>query len=239
MYKVGGINSSWKTLHPRVSFAFIGKNGSINNWSNSILEIIFYVRNLEIKTLFYPSERYVQEVQESSCQNDCECWSQRTWEMKLWRIWTTHDDSENTWKKKTAPTQKTPSSLSYIEIDGQQITDPLSTASAFYYNFTKIQLSANSAASADDDLQADMNFLTWAFGFFQNSNRWFYAIQCSSHDYQTSWREHKAYRGNKATGLDGFGIKIIKLALLAISLKAQLTLYNTSIQSMTPSFRQP
>ena len=30
-------------------------------------------------------------------------------------------------------------------------------ASAFYYNFTKIQLSANSAASADDDLQADMN----------------------------------------------------------------------------------
>ena len=30
-------------------------------------------------------------------------------------------------------------------------------ASAFNYNFTKIQLSANSAASADDDLQADMN----------------------------------------------------------------------------------
>ena len=109
-----------------------------------------------------------------------------------------------TLKKKTAPTQKTPSSLSYIEIDGQQITDPLSMASAFYYNFTKIQLSANSAASADDDLQADMNFLTWAFGFFQNSNRWFYAIQCSSHDYQTSWREHKAYRGKQSYGSGWF-----------------------------------
>ena len=48
----------------------------------------------------------------------------------------------------------------------------------------------------------------------------------------------KRIGGNKATGLDGFGIKIIKLTLLAISLKAQLTLYNTSIQSMTPSFRQ-
>ena len=58
-------------------------------------------------------------------------------------------------KKKTAPTQQTPSSLSYIEIDGQQITDPLSMASAFNYDFTKIKLSANSAASADDDLQAD------------------------------------------------------------------------------------
>ena len=73
MYKVGDINSSWKTLHPRVSVVFIGKNVSINNWSNSILEIIFYVKNLEIKSLFYPSERYVQEVQESSYQNDCEC----------------------------------------------------------------------------------------------------------------------------------------------------------------------
>ena len=34
----------------------------------------------------------------------------------------------------------------------------------------------------------------------------------------------KPIRGNKAMGLDGFGIKIIKLALPAISLKAQLTL---------------
>ena len=30
-------------------------------------------------------------------------------------------------------------------------------ASAFNYDLTKIQLSANSAASADDDLQADIN----------------------------------------------------------------------------------
>ena len=60
-------------------------------------------------------------------------------------------------KKKTAPTQQTPSSLSNIKIDGQQITDQLSMASAFNYDFTKIQLSANSAASADDDLQADIN----------------------------------------------------------------------------------
>ena len=64
MYKVGGIKSSWKTLHPPVSVAFIGKSVAINNWSNSVLEIIFYVKNLEIKSLFYPSERYVQEVQE-------------------------------------------------------------------------------------------------------------------------------------------------------------------------------
>ena len=39
----------------------------------------------------------------------------------------------------------------------------------------------------------------------------------------------KPIGGNNATALDGFGIKIIKLALSAIYLKAQLTLYNTSI----------
>lgn len=107
-----------------------------------------------------------------------------------------------TLKKKTAPTQKTPSSLSYIEIDGQQITDPLSMASAFYYNFTKIQLSANSAASADDDLQADMN--ATLLDFFKTRIDDSYAIQCSSHDYQTSWREHKAYRGKQSYGSGWF-----------------------------------
>ena len=139
-------------------------------------------------------------------------------------------------KKKTAPTQKTPSSLSYIEIDGQQITDPLSTASAFYYNFTKIQLSANSAASADDDLQADMNATLLDFFKTRIDDSTQFNVPLTT----TKQVEENIKRigGNKATGLDGFGITIIKLALLAISLKAQLTLYNTSIQSMTPSFRQ-
>ena len=58
-------------------------------------------------------------------------------------------------KKKKQHQEQTPSSLSCIEIDGQQITDPLSMAGAVNYDFTKIRLSANSAASADDDLQAD------------------------------------------------------------------------------------
>ena len=138
--------------------------------------------------------------------------------------------------KKTAPTRQTPSSLSYIEVDGQQITDPLSMASAFNYDFTKIQLSANSAASADDDLQADMN--ATLLDFFKT--RIDDSTQFNVPPTTTKQVEENIKRigENKATGLDGFGVKIIKLTLPAISLKAQLTLYNTSIQSMKPSFRQ-
>ena len=139
-------------------------------------------------------------------------------------------------KKKTAPTQQTPSSLSYIEIDGQQITNSLFMASAFNYYFTKIQLSANSAASADDDLQADIN--ATLLDFFKtridDSTQFNVPLTITKQVEENI----KRISGNKATGLDGFWIKIIKLALPAISLKAQLTLYNTSIRSMKPSFRQ-
>ena len=109
-------------------------------------------------------------------------------------------------------------------------------ASAFNYHFTKIQLSANSAASADDDLQADMN--ATLLDFFKT--RLDDSTQFNVPPTTTKQVEENIKRigENKATDLDGFGVKIIKLTLPAISLKAQLTLYNTSIQSMKPSFRQ-
>lgn len=109
-------------------------------------------------------------------------------------------------------------------------------ASAFYYNFTKIQLSANSAASADDDLQADMNATLLDFFKTRIDDSTQFNVPLTTA--KQVEENIKRIGGNKATVLDGFGIKIIKLTLLAISLKAQPTLYNTSIQSMTPSFRQ-
>ena len=49
------------------------------------------------------------------------------------------------WKslKQTAPIKPTLSSLSYVEMCGQQVTDPLSMANAFHDHFTNIRLSVN------------------------------------------------------------------------------------------------
>ena len=87
------------------------------------------------------------------------------------------------------------------------------------------QLSANSAASADDDLQADINITPLDFFKTRIDDSTQFNIPLTT----TKQVEEnmKPIGGNKATGLNGFGIKIIKLALPAISFKAQLTLYNT------------
>ena len=84
--------------------------------------------------------------------------SQRTWEMKLWRIWTTQNDPGKHFKKKNS-TNTAESFVSFLHWNrwSANITDLLSMASTFNNNFTKIQLSANSAAPADENLQADIN----------------------------------------------------------------------------------
>ena len=115
--------------------------------------------------------------------------------------WQPKTTLEHTLKKETAPTQLNPSSLSYIEIDGQQITNSL---------FKCLQLLLHqSTAFCKFRCFSRRRFTSWhkshAFRFFQNSHRWFYAIQCSSHDHQTSWREHKAYMGKQSYGSEWFG----------------------------------
>ena len=129
------------------------------------------------------------------------------------------------WKalQKTTPTPLTPSSPSYIELDGQQITDLLSMASAFNNHFTKIQLSANAAAPADENLYANINatLLDFIKTRIDDSTQ-FNILLITTKQVEENI---KRIGGNKATGLDGCGIKIIKLALPAIS----QSICNTSI----------
>ena len=99
-------------------------------------------------------------------------------------------------------------------------------AIAFNNHFTKIQLSANSATPADENLQADIKAKLLDFIKTRIDDSTQFNIPLMT----TKQVEHNIKRigGNKATGLDGFGIKIIKLALPAISQSLANT-YNTSI----------
>ena len=99
-------------------------------------------------------------------------------------------------------------------------------ASAFNIHFTKIQLSANAAAPADENLYANINATLLDFIKTRIDDSTQFDILLIT----TKQVEENITRiwGNKATGLDGCGIKIIKLALPAIS-QSLANICNTSI----------
>ena len=99
-------------------------------------------------------------------------------------------------------------------------------ASAFNNHFTKIQLSANSAAPADENLQADINatILDFIKAHIDDSTQFNIPLMTTKQVEENI----KGIGGNKATVLDNFGIKIIKLAPPAISQSLD-NIYNTSI----------
>ena len=99
-------------------------------------------------------------------------------------------------------------------------------AFAFNYHFTKIQLYTNSAAPADENLQADIKakLLDFIKTRIDDSTQFNIPLMTTKQVEDNI----KRIGGNKATRLDGFRIKIIKLALPAISQSLANT-YNTSI----------
>ena len=83
----------------------------------------------------------------------------------------------------------------------------LSMASAFNNHLTKIQLSANFAAPADENLQADINatLLDFIKTRVDDSTQFNIPLMTTKQVQENI----KSIGGNKAAGLDGFGIKII------------------------------
>jgi len=133
------------------------------------------------------------------------------------------------WKtrKRAVPTHPIPSSPSFIETHGTEITDPLSMANAFNDHFTNIQLAANSAQDTvdeqvHDDIHASIsNFINARIDV---STQFDIPLMTT----QQVEEYIKRIGGNKATGLDGIGIKILKLALPVIS-QSLTHIYNASI----------
>ena len=141
---------------------------------------------------------------------------------KLWRT-----------LKQAIPTHPILSSPSFIEMDGQEITDPLSTADAFNDHFTNIERAANPAKTTGNE-QVLANIDASISHFIDT--RIDISTQFDIPLLTTRQVEEyiRCIGGNKATGLEGIGIKILKLALPVIS-NSLTNIYNFSI--VKPFFR--
>lgn len=138
------------------------------------------------------------------------------------------------WKtfKHAAPTQPILKTPSFIEMDGQQITDPLSMANAFNDlcdHFIDIQSSVNSNVTVDDQAQADINAgLSDLIKARKDDSTQFNIPSMTTPQVEENI---KRIAGHKATGLDGIGIKIIKLALPTIA-QSLTHIYNAIISKV-------
>ena len=130
------------------------------------------------------------------------------------------NNSKKLWKllKQVAPTKPRATNFSFIEVNGQQISNPVGISNAFNEHFTNIQQINISVPDCIDSREQDAQDATV-----------FHIPPIST---QQVIEDLKSIPNNKATGLDGIGVKPLKLALNAIA--PSLThIYNSSIASST------
>jgi len=130
------------------------------------------------------------------------------------------NNSKKLWKllKQVAPTKPRATNFSFIEVNGQQISNPVGISNAFNEHFTNIQQINISVPDCIDSREQDAQDATV-----------FHIPPIST---QQVIEDLKSIPNNKATGLDGIGVKPLKLALNAIA--PSLThIYNSSIASGT------
>ncbi|XP_068728081.1 uncharacterized protein [Montipora capricornis] len=128
---------------------------------------------------------------------------------KLWKI-----------LRQVVPTKPRPSNFSFIEVNGQQITNPVGII-----NIEHINISAPHCIASNEQDARLVNFIKSHI----SEATVFHIPPIST---QQVIEDLKSIPNNKATGLDGIGIKPLKLALKAIA--PSLThIYNSSIASGT------
>ena len=128
-----------------------------------------------------------------------------------------------------APTESSPSMPSFIEVDKEHIMDPTAMANSFNKYFVETQVSSNPALNTtyrnmcDEVNQNLKNFIndhvdvSVCFDIPE--------ITCDQVK-----KDIDRIASNKPTGIDGIGIKVLKIALPAIA--PSLThIYNASITS--------
>ena len=136
---------------------------------------------------------------------------------KLWKI-----------LKQVAPTKPRPTNFSFIEVNGQQISNPVGISNAFNEHFINIQQTNTSVPDCIDSNVQDARLVNFIKSHISEATV-FHIPPIST---QQVIEDIKSIPNNKATGLDGIGIKPLKLALNAIA--PSLThIYNSSIASGT------
>ena len=132
------------------------------------------------------------------------------------------------WKnlKRIAPTKSAPSNLSFIETEDKSVCDPTEMANTFNKHFTNIQQNADTVNPVVDTNKQNQRLTDFVESRINNSTV-FHIPQISLKQVVEDLRN---IPDNKATGLDGIGIKPLKVALNAVA--PSLThIYNASIAS--------
>ena len=119
------------------------------------------------------------------------------------------------WKtlKRTAPTKSAPSNLSFIEVEDKSVCDPTEMANTFNKHFTNIQQNADTVNPVVDTNKQNQRLTDFVESRINNSTV-FHIPQISLKQVVEDLRN---IPDNKATGLDGIGIKPLKVALNAVA----------------------
>ena len=144
------------------------------------------------------------------------------------------DNVKNLWKilKRVVPIKPLRKQLQQIEVDGKFITDPVEISNAFNQYFVSLSQSINLDVRGDNPEMV---------AFFDNLFHEFIATRSTSSssffEIPPITKERveldiKSIPSNKATGLDGISIRLLKAALPAIS-SSLANIYNASISSKT------
>ena len=140
------------------------------------------------------------------------------------KIMENKNNVKNLWKilKRVAPTKPIKKSPTYIEVDGIQIKEPKEMANAFNQYFTSISGPPTSDNTDPTEFQALVNEFT------VNTTSSLFKIPPITR--KIVEQDLQKIPTNKATGLDGISIRLLKFALPAIS-PGLVNIFNASITS--------
>ena len=119
------------------------------------------------------------------------------------------------WKtlKRTVPTKSASSNLSFVELEDKSVCDPTEIANAFNKHFTNIQQNTDTVIPVVDTNKQNQRLTDFVENRINNSTV-FHIPQISL---KQVVEDLKQIPDNKATGLDGIGIKPLKVALNAVT----------------------
>ena len=119
------------------------------------------------------------------------------------------------WKtlKRTVPAKSAPSNLSFFELEDKSVCDPTEIANAFNKHFTNIQQNTATVIPVVDTNKQNQRLTDFVENCINNSTI-FHIPQISL---KQVVEDLKQIPDNKATGLDGIGIKPLQVALNAVT----------------------
>ena len=119
------------------------------------------------------------------------------------------------WKtlKRTVPTKSASSNLSFVEVEDKSVCDPTEIANTFNKHFTNIQQNADTVIPVVDTNKQNQQLTDFVESRINNST----VFHIPPISLKQVVEDLKQIPDNKATGLDGIGIKPLKAALNAVT----------------------